>query len=220
MSNRYRGRLTFACAACFSSKMPPEPPGFAARAPVLPGCSSGERSGPLHEGHYLHRRPAAACPPQGSARLFRVRRQRLLQRGNAARQPRRPRGHQVAPARAGGRLLAQPRHHRHRAEGVVAVRAGADRAVRHAARRRRDPVGARRQRGRHSVHALHHVDLLDRGRGGGDAQAVLVPALRHPGPQLLQGHPRRARRRRNATRWCSRWICRCSASATATSRTA
>ena len=45
------------------------------------------------------------------------------------------------------------------------------------------------ERGRHSVHALHHVDLLDRGRGGGDQQAVLVPALRHPRPRLLQGHP-------------------------------
>ena len=45
---------------------------------------------------------------------------------------------------------------------------GAGRLDRHAARRRRDPGGAGRQRGRHSLYALDHVDLLDRGRGGGD----------------------------------------------------
>ena len=28
---------------------------------------------------------------------------------------------------------------------------------------------ARRRSGRHSLHALHHVDLFDRGRGGGDS---------------------------------------------------
>ena len=103
---------------------------------------------------------------------------------------------------------------------VGAVHAGADRAVRHAARRRRDPGGARGQRGRHSVHALDHVDLLDRGRGGGDRQAVLVPALRHQGPRLLEGYSGARARRPNATRWCSPSTCRCSASATATSRTA
>ena len=54
----------------------------------------------------------------------------------------------------------------------------------------------------------------------GDRQAVLVPALRDPRPRLLQGHPGARGRRPNATRWCSPSICRCSASATATSRTA
>ena len=42
----------------------------------------------------------------------------------------------------------------------------------------------RRAGGRHSVHALHHVDLLDRGCGGGGRQAILVPALRDEGSRL------------------------------------
>ena len=63
---------------------------------------------------------------------------------------------------------------------------GADRALRHAARRRRDPRLPGGAGGRHSVHAVHHVDLLDRGRGGSGRQAVLVPALRDAGPRL---HP-------------------------------
>ena len=48
-------------------------------------------------------------------------------------------------------------------------------------------------------YAVDHVDLLDRGRGRGGRQAVLVPALRHEGPRL---HPRadRARGRRQMQR--------------------
>ena len=90
-----------------------------------------------------HRRPARACPPPGAARLFRICRWRLLQRADAARQPRRPRGDQAAPARAGRRLRAQPRHHRPRAEDVGAAHPRADRHVRHAARRRRNPRARR-----------------------------------------------------------------------------
>jgi isopentenyl diphosphate isomerase/L-lactate dehydrogenase-like FMN-dependent dehydrogenase len=40
--------------------------------------------------------------------------------------------------------------------------------------------------GRHPVHALHHVDLLDRGRGRGGAEAVLVPALRDARPRFVR----------------------------------
>ena len=64
--------------------------------------------------------------------------------------------------------------------------------ARHAARRRRDPRRQCRERRRHSLHAVHHVDLLDRAGGGGDQAAVLVPALRHPRPRILQ-RPARAR---------------------------
>ena len=66
---------------------------------------------------------------------------------------------------------------------------GAGRPVGHAARRRRDPGGARGQRCRHSVHALDHVDLFGRRRGGGDQQTVLVPALCDQGPRLLKRPP-------------------------------
>ena len=61
---------------------------------------------------------------------------------------------------------------------------GADRDVRHAAWRRRNsrlPGGAG---GRHSLHAVDHVDLFDRGCGRRRRQAVLVSALRHEGPRI------------------------------------
>ena len=57
----------------------------------------------VHAHHDLHRGPAAGGSPQGAARLLRLRRGRLLFAGDAARQPRRPRAHQAAPARAGRR---------------------------------------------------------------------------------------------------------------------
>ena len=40
------------------------------------------------------------------------------------------------------------------------------------------------RRVRHPVHALDHEHLLDRGRGGEDQEAVLVPALRDARPRL------------------------------------
>ena len=45
---------------------------------------------------------------------------------------------------------------------VAAAGAGADRALRHAARRRRNPGLPRRAGGRHPVLPVDHVDLLDR----------------------------------------------------------
>ena len=71
-----------------------------------------------------------------------------------------------------------------RRAGLDAGRARADRPLRHAARRRRDP---RRPGGggvRRALLPLHHVDLLDRGRGRQHEAAVLVPALRHARPRL------------------------------------
>ena len=82
---------------------------------------------------------------------------------------------------------------------LASAGARAHRALRDAARRRRDPGLPGGAGGRDSVHALDHVDLLDRGRGAGGRQAVLVPALRDEGPRL---HPRpdRARRGREMQR--------------------
>ena len=71
--------------------------------------------------------------------------------------------------------------------GAGAAGARADRARRHDARRRRDHGLPRRAGGRHPVHAVHHVDQFDRGRGRRGRQAVLVPALRDARPRL---HPR------------------------------
>ncbi len=152
------------------------------------------RTADVHAHHDLHRGPAAGGPPQGAARLLRLRRGRLLFAGDVACQSAGPRAHQAAPARAGRRVATQPDHHHHRREGCPPARARPDRTLRHAARRRRDPRlpgGAGRG---HSVHALHHVDLLDRGRGGGGRQAVLVPALRDAGPRVHQGADRARRR--------------------------
>ena len=65
-----------------------------------------------------------------------------------------------------------------RPAGGDAGGAGADRADRHAACRRRDAGGAGRRGLRRAVHAVDDEHLLDRGRRGGHDEAVLVPALR------------------------------------------
>ena len=86
------------------------------------------------------------------------------------------------------------RHHHSGRAGVIAACPGADRAVRHAAWRRRNsrlPGGTGR---RHSLHALDHVDLLDRGCGRGRRQAVLVSALRHEGSRVYPRADRAGRR--------------------------
>ena len=62
--------------------------------------------------------------------------------------------------------------------------------ARHAIRRRRNSRLPRRAGRRHSLHAEHDVDLLDRGRRRQCRQAVLVPALRDEGPRLHQGADR------------------------------
>ena len=59
----------------------------------------------------LHRGPAAARAAQRAEDVLRLRRRRLLQRGDAARQPRRHGAHQAAPARPGERRPAQHRDH-------------------------------------------------------------------------------------------------------------
>ena len=66
-------------------------------------------------------------------------------------------------------------------------------------RRRRNSRLPRRAGRRHSVHAEHDVDLLDRGRRRQCRQAVLVSALRDEGPRLHQGADR-ARHRRQMQR--------------------
>ena len=59
-------------------------------------------------------------------------------------------------------------------------------------RRRRNSRLPRRAGRRHSLHAEHDVDLLDRGRRRQCRQAVLVPALRDEGPRLLKALIERA----------------------------
>ena len=153
----------------------------------------------IHASCDLHRRSASDRPPQGAARLLRLCGGRLVFAGDAAVEPERPGAAQAAPARAGRRRPARPLDHHHRREGVAAARARADRPLRHAARRRRDPRLPGRAGRRHPVHAVDDVDLLDRGRGGGGDEAVLVPALRHARSRL---HARtdRARRGREVQR--------------------
>ncbi len=51
---------------------------------------------------------------------------------------------------------------------------------------RRDLCLPRGTGARHSLHALHHVDLFDRGCRGECRQAVLVSALRHEGSRLRE----------------------------------
>ncbi len=57
----------------------------------------------------------------------------------------------------------QPENHGARRGACAAARDCADRSLRHAACRRRDPRLPRRACGGHPVHALHHVDLFDQG---------------------------------------------------------
>ena len=106
-------------------------------------------------------------------------------RGDAARQPRRPRAHQAAPARAGRRVATRPEHHHHRRAGAAAARrsrrsgcAACSTAT------ARSPPAAPRRRPAFRSRLSHHVGLLDRGRGRRGRQAVLVPALRDEGSRL------------------------------------
>ena len=138
----------------------------------------------FHEFHDLHRRSPAGGPPPDPARLLRLSRSRLLWRGDAARQPCRPAAGQASPARAGRRVRTRHRLDDARREGLVADRAVDHRHGRPDAWQRRDPGLPRGAGGRHSLYAQHHVDLLDRGRGGCGRQAVLVPALCHEGSRL------------------------------------
>ena len=97
---------------------------------------------------------------------------------------------QVPPAHPGRRLEARSLHHHPRRARGAAADPGAGRPARHAARRRRNSRLPRRAGRRHSLHAEHDVDLLDRGRRRRRRQAVLVPALRDEGPRLHQGADR------------------------------
>ena len=131
-----------------------------------------------------HRRFAAARAAQRAQDVFRLRRGRLLQSGDAAGQPGRFREDQAPPAHPGRCRQARHLDHHHRREGAAAAGARPDRAWRHDARRRRNPRVPGGAGGRHSLHTLHHVDQFDRGRGGRSRQAVLVSALRHARPRL------------------------------------
>ena len=57
------------------------------------------------------------------------------------------------------------------------------------------------QRHGHSVLPLHHVGRVDRGRRGGDRQAVLVPALCDARPRVHHQADRARRRRELLRRW-------------------
>ena len=124
---------------------------------ALPACSSRaffasaglcyasrQSHGYADDANHLHRGPAPARRSARAARLLPICRFRLLCRGDVPRQPRRHGARQAAPARAGECRQARSLHHHRRAEGVAADRARADRAVRHAARQRRNPRGAKR----------------------------------------------------------------------------
>ena len=137
-----------------------------------------------HAGGDLHRRSARAVEEAGGAGDFRLRRSRLLQRSDAAREPRRPGVARAAPARRHRRRPALAAHHHARARGAHARGPRAGRPHRPQLGRRRNPRRARRRALRRALHALHHVDLLDRGRGRRRDAAVLVPALRDARPRL------------------------------------
>ena len=106
---------------------------------------------------------------------------------------------QVPPAHPGRCVEARSLDQNSRRARGTAADPGAGRPDRHAIRRRRNSRLSRRAGRRHSVHAEHDVDLLDRGCRGQCRQAVLVPALRHEGPRLHQVADR-ARDRRQMQR--------------------
>ena len=110
----------------------------------------------------------AARPPQGSARLFRLCRQRLLHRGDAARQPRRPRERSSCASACWSTCRQRSLATTIVGEKVAApIVAGAGRAAAACSTATAKSSPRARPGGRHSVHALDHVDLLDRGRRGG-----------------------------------------------------
>ena len=124
--------------------------------------------------------------------VLRLCRGRLLRAGNAARQPRRPRAHQAAPARARRRIAARPRDH------ILGEQVSLPLAL--------APIGlCGMQQGDGEILACRAAQaagipftlstmsicsIEDVARGG--RQAVLVPALRDEGPRL---HPRADRAR-------------------------
>ncbi len=175
-----------------------------------------------HAHHHLHRgsaadRPAARCraPSSTMPRPAPIRRRRCA-----------PIAHDLERIKLRQRVLvdvsqARPHHHHPRREGCAAARARADRALRHAARRRRDPRLPRGAGGRHSVHALHHVDLLDRGRGARRSSKPFwfqLYVMRDRGFIKRADRARRGGEVQRAGAHAS--TCRCSASAIATSATA
>ena len=140
----------------------------------------------VHEANYLHRRSAPASQASRTEGVFRLCGPWLLHRGYAARQPRRSRSDQVPPADPGRRLQARSLHDNSGGAGVAAADPGAGRTTRHAVWRRRNRRLPRGAGCRHSLHAEHDVDLLDRGCRRRRRQAVLVPALRDEGSRLHQ----------------------------------
>ena len=135
--------------------------------------------------HHLYRGLAAACPPQSAARLF-----RLCRRAAPMRKKRCAPTATICCASSCASACWSMSSTRDLGTTIIgepvpaAVRACADRPDRPAARQWRNPRRPRRAGGGHSLHAQHHVDLLDRRRGGSGRQAVLVPALRDARPRL------------------------------------
>ena len=173
-------------------------PRFSRLCAIKDGRRAGKRR---HEDHDLHRGPAADLSPQGAARLRRLLRIR-------APTPSRRCG-PIAPISSASSCASasctmsptaapRPRSSASRRRLPLALApVGPDR---HAARRRRNSRLPRRAGRGHSVHAVDHVDLLDRGRRRRGRQAVLVPALRHEGPRL---YPRADRARRRGQMQCA-----------------
>ena len=159
--------------------------------------NTGERFQNAHAD--LRRRLAPAISAARAAHVRRLRGERLLPGGDDQSEPARLRGDQIPAAHPGRRRAALDRDHVTRATCVAASRHRAGRASRHAACRRRNPCSARRQRHGHSVLPLHHVGRVDRGRRGGDRQAVLVPALCDARPRVHH-QADRARGRRELQR--------------------
>src|ERR1700684_3290584 len=86
----------------------------------------------VHETHYLHRGSAAAPYAEGAEGIFRLLRSRLLCRGNAARQPGRFAGDQIASAHPHRRVEARYLDDHPGRTGSAAADPGAGRADRDA----------------------------------------------------------------------------------------
>src|SRR3982074_3978448 len=90
------------------------------------------RAGNAYETHHLTRGPAPGPYAQSAEGVFRLRRSRLLCRGNAARQPRRSSADQVSAAHSGGCVETRSLDHHPRGARIAAADPGADWTVRHA----------------------------------------------------------------------------------------
>ena len=133
---------------------------------------------------HLHRGSAVARGATCPAHVLRLRGCGLLHGADLPGEQLGLRPDQAAPARRDRRDEPNARLDDGRAARRDAGGARPDWPRRHAAPGWRDPGRARRREGRRAVHAFHHVDLFDRGRGREHGPAVLVSAQRHARPRV------------------------------------